>query len=1338
MKAPEDPQLKGLREQLARLRVEEVQQRLLKALVLWEMNYVREAVSQFRVTAENVLHRLVAHAAALDAAAAKQRVDMLARGQAGKVIDWLYRDASVIPARVALHLHTLLGWGSYASHHQQEGHSIEVGDLGVLITIAIDLEDWVVQKIDGGDSILSDHVGDEELATAIARATHKGVPPLASEALIQALGEGLTADAHGFRDQNGGIELFWSQPLAREGAPSAYHGLRAFGPEDAPHFFGRNKSLQEVSAGLADHLPVLLSGESGAGKTSLLRAGVLPKALAAHTPVLYLSEPSATLLTATIKMVGAWPSSQPLLLVVDQFERAMFGDVPSDERQLALEFSLRAGAWAGIQFIAGIREDYLGRYWRETARIDSERSARVRDRHKLVVLDPMGLHAAGEVITGIAARGGLSIDSPFMHDHLLPDLCVDHGVPAVHLQIVCMTLVEAARTRASTTIDETLYDTLGGAQKMLSEHLSRALSSSHYDQRRVIAQTILKRLAGREGRRWADHGDLWQALRRGGHQVDELELVELLTRLQQDRLVVTRRGESISSPMVSLSHDVLSAKVLGWTTREEAERGQAQAVLDHALKQCTEDPHSEPLSGKNLRLVENHGQQLEGLGSPAAVVLLKRSRRLRLTKRSILVALVLSAAVGVVFGAFQFRAALREQVRAKEAADLGVLLSARIAMQRDPSLAVAWLRHLSLRGQGIAIRSMLDEARQRGVAHVLAGHRALVTSVAFSPRGHTLISGDRDNIVRFWDFRRAKPLRRQLSGHTGFITRAVYSPDGSMIATSSWDKTIRLWHAKTGEPAGRPLKGHRHWVYDVAYSPDGKMLASAGYGGEIRLWRGHEGMGTIRASDEGLLCVAFSKDAKHVLSAGLDGVVRVWNLETKALTHAFEGHSGAVYALRVAADGDTIVSASIDSTVRVWSLSTEKSVGILRGHSDGVIALAVSPDGKMVASGGEDKLILLWDLQSRAPAGVPLRGHIGFIRALAFSSDGATLASASQDQTIRVWNLPSRNTGGSERSLPHNSWVQAIAATANGQLLATGTRRGVVQLWYADSSAPASDPIQMHDDAVSDLSFTPDGKLLASAARDGTIRLWTVGKDAPHPANHSTQGGGVYSLAFGEHDMLVSGAGDGTLQRWRVSSKGALRAEGSAVLAHSKAVLTLRRAPHGALLASGSRDQLVRLWHSATLKPQGEAMRGHTDEVYDVAFSPDGQRVASASGDGTVRIWSAASPTSSPLILTGHQHWVLSVAFSPKGNLLASGSSDSTVRLWDATTGRPLEAPLFGHTDWVYGVVFSPDGKLLASASGDKTVKLWQVGAAGSRSVLDEINELTNLHVSSVGKTTIH
>lgn len=154
---------------------------------------------------------------------------------------------------------------------------------------------------------------------------------------------------------------------------------------------------------------------------------------------------------------------------------------------------------------------------------------------------------------------------------------------------------------------------------------------------------------------------------------------------------------------------------------------------------------------------------------------------------------------------------------------------------------------------------------------------------------------------------------------------------------------------------------------------------------------------------------------------------------------------------------------------------------------------------------------------------------------------------------------------------------------------------------------------------------------------------------------------------------------------------------------HTRLVWSVHFSPDGALLASGSKDNSIRVWNL----PGGGNLRilqGHTDDVNCVRFSPDGKTLATASDDYTIRLWPMPVADQSK-ILKSHTMWVRSLDFGPH-NTLVSGGDDNTVRIWNLDSAEEAKK-LSEHTNTVFGVAFSPDQRLLATASKDCAIRLW-------------------------------
>jgi serine/threonine protein kinase len=183
---------------------------------------------------------------------------------------------------------------------------------------------------------------------------------------------------------------------------------------------------------------------------------------------------------------------------------------------------------------------------------------------------------------------------------------------------------------------------------------------------------------------------------------------------------------------------------------------------------------------------------------------------------------------------------------------------------------------------------------------------------------------------------------------------------------------------------------------------------------------------------------------------------------------------------------------------------------------------------------------------------------------------------------------------------------------------------------------------------------------------------------------------------------LASGSRDETIKIWEVATGKELRT----LTGHSSSVRSVVYSPDGRYLASGSADKTIKIWEVAKGK-ELRTLTGHSNWVWSVVYSPDGHYLASGSIDNTIKIWEVA--TGKELrTLTGHSDTVSSVAYSPDGRSLASGSVDNTIKIWEVATGKELRT-LAGHADRVSSVAYSPDGRYLASGSWDKTIKIWEV-----------------------------
>ncbi|MBE9104067.1 hypothetical protein IQ229_03640 [Nostoc cf. edaphicum LEGE 07299] len=596
-----------------------------------------------------------------------------------------------------------------------------------------------------------------------------------------------------------------------------------------------------------------------------------------------------------------------------------------------------------------------------------------------------------------------------------------------------------------------------------------------------------------------------------------------------------------------------------------------------------------------------------------------------------------------------------------------------------------------------------------------------IFSVAFSPNGKLLATGDTNGEIRLYEVANSQQLLI-CKGHGGWVWSVSFSPDGQVLASGSNDQTIKLWDTNNGQCI-KTLEGHSGAVRSVTFSSDSQVIASGSDDQTVKLWNTTTGkcLKTLQEVGCSVWSVAFSPKNYILASGNDDYTVRLWDINSSSCIHTLEGHTQRVYSVTFSPDGNTLASGSHDQTVKLWNTSTAQCFKTLQGHTDLVHSVTFSVDGNALVSCGDDQTVKIWDFAT-GECLKTLQGHRSRVWSLAICINQNVCASSSDDQTVKLWNI---STGRCIKTLQSfNNGIWSVVVSPDGKIIASGSYDQTVALWDA-TTGQSLKILRGHTNRVTSVTFTADSHFLASGSEDRTIRVWdlSTGQSLKILRGHTNR---VTSVTFSaDSHFLASGSDDQTIRMWDINTGQCL----NTLRGHSGRTWSVAFNPDGDILASGSHDQTVRLW-DATLNQCLKTLQGHTEWVWAVGFSLDGRILASGSGDQTIKLWDVT--TGGCLrTLQGHTNSVYSVAFSLDGRILASGSGDQTVKLWDVDTGSCLRT-LSGHTRWVWSVGFSPDGQTIVSCSEDQTIKIWDVKTGKCLKTLRSKSPYDGMNITSI------
>lgn len=1124
-----------------------------------------------------------------------------------------------------------------------------------------------------------------------------------------------------------------AQKRAPKPTESPFRGLSAFSEKHAHLFFGRDAEIAGFVERLRHRGTLVVVGSSGAGKSSFLLAGVVPRLREGARHHVVVVRPQARPLRAlaealagdrrardtdssaerdtvvegararsndgadaqvdTVAELEARLRENPdalavtlaelaverdarVLLVIDQLEEVVTVTQDADERRAFLDALGSAGAEANepVRVVMTVRDDFLGRIpWGGFAH---------RALSGVVLLAPPEPDALREIVARPLEAAGYAFDDETLLDEMVAEVFGESScLPLVQF---ALSLMWARRDEARGLLLRAVYDRMGGVGGALAAHAEDVLSTLGPAEVDLCRGILLGLVTDQGTRRARPRTALVGGLADGADA--------LVTKLVDARLLSAQRG---AEGTVELAHESLTRvwpRLARWIEESHEDLALATDLVTAAERWDRRGRRADELwEGDALRdavrLLSRGTSKVSGV----AVALVRASEdreKRRARRKRVVVASMLAAAVLTAIASSMAAWALRERQRdatlaALKADDARARLLEERALASYASLEVhdarAQLRASLESRDSLALRS-LSQKLARDPALLRVTDDEVTYDAHIVPSGRTLVTARQTGLVELVDTVTLE--RRLLRGHSDQVLAVATLADGRVVS-ASWNGELRLWDTSSGE--SRVLL-KRAGFFGFAVRGSTVAVTSDGV---VELVTPDAPPRAIEAPVSRTFGIVFEPGTERLLIGGEDGRVLALEIATGRVVRTSE--KGSPVRRIAVASGRVLVSRR-NGTLSVLDASTLVSTREIAAHEGDARGLVVAGDGR-VWTGGLDRRIVAWDLGSGREVG-SLPTRLSSITQLTVAPDGTTLVAAGHGGA-EVWDLG--RVGRAPRAPSHSDAVVDLRFASDGRSLFSASNRSILR-WDVATGVPSARIVRTSKRGR-DIAVDEKHGIAVATDERGGLSLWEIesGRFLATLGSHAVVPLGI---AYAEgRDLAAVGTAEGTVLLFRPGARVLVR-EVAVLGAEVRGVVL---SPDARVVYAGGSDGTV-VAVDASSGAVTPVVR-HTGRILGLSASHDGRALLLAGQDGVAARLDLA--TKAEVVLGKFPGRLQRLSASPDGRTVAVPSSDGNVYLLDIATGR--RRSFVGNRSEVNVVAFDPSGKVLAVGGDDHTVRLFDV-----------------------------